>query len=180
MLQEDLPLLPQIKESFRDTADFQTITIGEIDGQALYLCYLSTLVAPDRLSFTLENEIVADHLSLESLLNRVLGQKVMQIDSIQQCEQALFDGKTLLCTSILNQILALYTQQVQSRGIQSPVAENVNRGPMYAFNEDYSACGGLIRQRLRTTDLKLWETTVGSISKTKVGVCTYIRKRNMK
>lgn len=135
-------------------------------------------MAPDRLSFSCEGKVAGEATAIESYLHTVSGQKVTQMDTVQQCEQALLDGKTLLCTSLLRQVLVLDTQQMQSRGIQSTVTENVNRGPMYAFNEDYSACIALIRQRLRTTDLKVWESSVGSITRTKVGLL-YLHNHKM-
>lgn len=41
MNSEALPLLPQIEKSFQDTADFQTISIGELDGEhCIFVSYL--------------------------------------------------------------------------------------------------------------------------------------------
>ncbi|WP_405081252.1 spore germination protein [Paenibacillus chitinolyticus] len=159
-------LLSKLREAFGEAADFEAVCIGELNGREVYLCYLSTLIGSDHFRFQIE---WMERPELDTVLESFSGSKFTS-GTFAACERSVCSGKTVLCLSDSAAGIILETGHTQSSGVHSPQTENVIRGPMYAFNENYQTNAALLRQRLKTSRLKIWESTVGDISRTKVGV----------
>lgn len=160
-------ILQRVKEAFKDASDFEAVCIGQIQSEDVYLCYLSTLVASDRLFFTWEEDTEGE---FEAILRSFSGKKVSEAKEGEAAIQAILAGKTLLCTARSSASLALETEGVQSRSISTPLAENVIHGPMDAFVEDLATNISLIRRRIKSEKLIIWQTTVGTLSKTNLAL----------
>lgn len=159
-------LLPRLQEAFQHAADFQAVCIGESDAGKLYLLYLTTLVGSDHFIFNVNRQPQDGVLTT---LHSYYGTSYSAGD-FSACEKAVCAGKTVLCTAESVNGLILATENPQQRGLQQPQTENVIQGPMYGFIENYQTNIALIRQRMQTSRLKIWETRVGDLTNTKVGV----------
>ncbi len=58
-----------------------------------------------------------------------------------------------------------------ARQIAAPISQPSVRGPRDSFTERLSDNLALIRQRVRNRDLRVWETVVGSETRTRVAIC---------
>ncbi|CAI6076396.1 spore germination protein [Cohnella sp. JJ-181] len=159
-------LLAGLRDSFKDMADFEAIRLGEAASQELYSCYLTTLVGSEHLIFALDPD--AERMD-EALVERYVGTKYAEGD-LKACIEALCRGCTVLCTPASASGIILETGEWQQRSVTQPQSENVIQGPMYAFNECYHTNVAMMRQRMRTPKLKLWETTVGEVAPVQSGM----------
>jgi hypothetical protein len=85
-------------------------------------------------------------------------------DLLFGCCAVVFDGVAV----------TFETKQPRSRGVEKSETEKSVKGAKDAFTEVYRLNTALLRQRIRTADLKLTELTVGRRTRTRVGVA-YIR-----
>ncbi|MCY9660961.1 spore germination protein [Paenibacillus chondroitinus] len=168
--QEDtLPLFERLKEAFADSADYATILIGMENAAELYLCFISSLSSAQRLDFLLGTPITGD---LSARLERYRGTGFKE-GTFENCVQALCHGSAVICKVRSSSGLILNLSESQQRSVGSPVTENVLQGPMNAFNESLDVNTALIRQQIRSSQLKLWETIVGTASHTRVALFSY-------
>ncbi|OZB96668.1 spore germination protein [Paenibacillus sp. XY044] len=159
-------LLPRLQEAFQHAADFQALCISGSDSGKLYLLYFTTLAGSDHLKFNIGRQ---PQDGLLTTLQSYYGTSYSAGD-FSACEKAICGGKTVLCGAESANGLILETGNPQKRGLQQPQTENVIQGPMYGFIENYQTNIALIRQRMQTSRLKIWETSVGEVTNTKVGV----------
>ena len=80
----------------------------------------------------------------------------------------LYSGFTII--NIKNIYIAIETKYSLDSGINEASNEKVIKGPKDAFNENYQNNIGLIRKRIKSTDLKIIEFIIGTSSKTKVSL----------
>lgn len=66
--------------------------------------------------------------------------------------------------------VACEVKSPEKRGISPPTVENTVKGPKDAFTESVRSNTGLLRRHLRTADLRLYQTTVGTRTHTNVSV----------
>lgn len=159
-------LLAGLRSAFDGLADFEAVRLGESACGELYLCYLSTLVGSEHLLFSLDP---SGEEADASLIERYVGTRFAEGD-LPACVEALCRGGTVLCTAASASGIVLETAEWKQRNVGQPLTENVIQGPMYAFNESYRTNVALLRQRMRTPKLKLWETTIGRETAMRVGV----------
>ena len=90
-----------------------------------------------------------------------------QAKLIYRFEEALdgvLSGQTALFVDGQPWGMLLETKAIQNRGIQSPSAEQVVRGPKEAFTENARINTSLIRKRLRTPNLVIENLKVGKVA----------------
>lgn len=80
----------------------------------------------------------------------------------------LFNGFALVIKE--NQIIAFECRANLDRGVSEPSSEPSIRGSKDAFTENYQKNIGLIRKRIKSEDLKIEEYTIGTNTKTKIGI----------
>ncbi|SDS30910.1 spore germination protein KA [Paenibacillaceae bacterium GAS479] len=158
-------LLEELNDLFNDSFDYVSTKIGNSGDNEVYLCYFATLCQNSRLRFAFDE----DESSLAIRLKEYEGTPVSEGDT-KKCELALCSGSAVLCFRGSTTGLILNLQEVQQRSLDSPYTETVLQGPLYAFNENLEVNAALIRQRLRTSQLKAWETTVGRSTNTRIFV----------
>ena len=131
-------------------------------------------------SSVLTNQYIMTYLSKRSLhKNEIISSLKKDIDNyvpsisfidIQKDEifKYLFNGFSVIIYN--EEIFALETRANLDRGVTEPSSEPTIKGPKDSFNENYNTNIGLIRKRIKTTDLHLKEYTLGDITNTKVCV----------
>ena len=92
------------------------------------------------------------------------------IKSVEEASNILFEGSTLI---IINntKIYSIETKANLDRSISESEIEGSIYGPKDGFNEHFNTNVGLIRKRIRNKNLTLDTLTLGSESKTKIGIC---------
>ncbi|MDC3412928.1 spore germination protein [Terrihalobacillus insolitus] len=161
-------LLKELKMSFTDVADFNVNEIGETpDYGKVYICYLSTLVNAERVHFLMQN---SNQGLLNSDFHSFSGIEFSVKSNPSESVQAILKGNAIICSTLSVDGIAFDIGESKNRSVDLPQSENVIRGPMNAFIEDYSTNLSLIRQRIHSQDLKVWEINIGKIANVKVGV----------
>ncbi len=82
-------------------------------------------------------------------------------------------GQVVLFVESSNQVLSINMKEKLHRELQEPNMESVIRGPKVGFIENIDINMGLIRQQIRTPQLKMEQMLVGEVSQTEV-VVAYI------
>lgn len=90
------------------------------------------------------------------------------VDTRENLLEFLFSGFTIVIYK--NEVIAYETRADLDRGVTEPTGEPVIRGPKDSFTENYNKNIGLIRKRIKSEHLCLEEVTIGTQSKSKVGI----------
>lgn len=90
------------------------------------------------------------------------------------CTQNLLDGKCLLIVPEADYVLVLDVAKFQHRPLAEPKTESTVLGPHEAFNEDLSASVGLLRKRIRTSNLRFELIQIGTATETKI-LISYVK-----
>ncbi|MCC5910677.1 MAG: spore germination protein [Clostridiaceae bacterium] len=98
---------------------------------------------------------------------------VNSIDSTHSFEElieAILSGNTVLFMNNCNQGLVLSTVGGDGRSVEESPVENIIRGPRDSFVESINTNIGLLRQKIKSTFLKIKKTTIGNETHTIVSV----------
>lgn len=108
----------------------------------------------------------------------VLAKEYLTLSGMQQIDTLADAVKTVVEeTSVLLLVddepfgLALSVSGGKTRGIEEPNTEAVIRGPREGFTESIGTSLTLIRRRIRSANLKVEMSQVGTLTKTKVAIC---------
>lgn len=92
----------------------------------------------------------------------------------------LASGFTILLIEDELEMLAIETRSSLERSISEPTTEITFKGPKDAFNENHNLNVGLIRKRLKTSDLIMESIQIGKMTKTKTTICYLKDKADLK
>ncbi len=145
--------------------------------------------APDIVSRTINNKITlifnqslcdGDKINKYILFNLTNNTNINDIESILPCDRLIkINNKNEIfnyipngfCIILTNKnIYAVETKANLYRSISEPTTEKTINGPKDSFNENYMSTIGLIRKRIKSTNLVYNEKTIGKESKTKIGI----------
>jgi hypothetical protein len=86
--------------------------------------------------------------------------KITRIKSYEDLYLNLFSGFSIFIIDGYDEVLTLETRAKLDSGVQEAKNELVLKGPKDAFTENYQTNVGLIRKRIRSTNLKLKEKNI--------------------
>lgn len=118
-------------------------------------------------SSSLTNEYILEYLSRKNKLNKVPSISFINIEE-KDVFNYLFNGFSIIIDK--NKIYALETRANLNRSISEPSSEPTIKGPKDSFNENYNTNIGLIRKRIKTTNLHIKDYTLGKYTKTKTSI----------
>lgn len=119
-----------------------------------------------RISFL--NNLQANDLT-EYLYNYLPAVNIKKVNDYNTLKEMLLNGFTILIINNQN-ILAIETRRDLSRGVSEVDYEKNIIGPKDAFIEHYNTNLGLIRRRIKDTNLHIKTYFLGTRTKTKVGL----------
>ncbi len=170
----NVEIINKLKQLKNNMPDLQIKEVS-FNLSKLYIINIQTVS-----SSGLTNSYILEYLSKRSLLRNTIISSLKKdiinyIPSISFIEikndevmNYLFNGFTILIYN--NEIIAFETRASLDRSISEPTSEPTIKGPKDSFNENYNMNIGLIRRRIKSEDLYIKELTIGSLSKTKVGI----------
>lgn len=124
----------------------------------------------------IRKQIGANDCTNDTVPSRLMGLGQELSDEEEACSEIL-DGMLLLVHDASGICISLSPiQQPLTRSIESPITENVVRGPSSAFNEDILTNIGLLRKQLNSDLLRITTYKCGSISKNRI-VVSYLSGR---
>ena len=156
-----MKLSTKLKLKFQNSSDLIIKTINNTD-----IIFLESLCSSDKI-----NEYILKTLTLnrEKKLNASLiaGPNIKEVINIEDATTYLLNGFTLVSK---DKTYAVETKGNLVRSVQSPTAEPDINGPKDSFNESIQTNLGLIKRRIKSSDLINDDLTIGKITKTKVSI----------
>ncbi len=80
----------------------------------------------------------------------------------------LLSGKTVLLVDGYDMFISIDIFSIEGRAVEEPSTQSVVRGPKEGFVEEINVNISLVRNRLKTKDLRIESLTIGNISNTKI------------
>jgi len=106
----------------------------------------------------------------QELKNNIANSKMKVIDNYDDMFYYLSSGFTVVIVNGFSKAIVLETRETLDRGVTEPTTETSIRGPKDSLTENYNKNLGLIRKRIKDSNLWFKEIIVGKRTKTKVSV----------
>jgi len=169
-------MIERIKKDTNNAADILYKEIN-IQNKCITLVYSEVLVSGENVSkIVLKNiaKIIDEKINTGNNLydffyNSIPGHNVKKIKDYDDLLDKLWNGYVIFIISD-TEYFGLEVRATLDRGINSAEGEISVRGPKDSFTENFNKNLGLIRKRLKNKDLWLETETIGTKTKTKVGV----------
>ena len=142
--------------------------------------YLESVSSDDKISDFLNKSIVnldkkrPFNSFFELVKNSIFNSKVKVIETYEELFYHLASGFTIIVFDDEIQAIAVETRQKLDRGVTESTSETITRGPKDSFTENHNMNLGLIRKRIKDSNLLFEEVIVGKRTKSKVTVA-YIK-----
>lgn len=177
--------ISMLKQTFKNCSDFiaRELTLGVSGVRCLVIC-IDNLINMDNLnSFLLKplmSDIPADNsketpadLFIRFKDSLVYFSSIEETGSLSTVVQRVMKGSSVLFVDGCNRALSLNMAEWRGRQVSTPNIERVVKGPQEAFVENIDINMSLLRNKLRTPDLKAEKLVIGRLSATPV-IMTYI------
>lgn len=106
--------------------------------------------------------------------NSIFNSKVKSIETYDDMYYHLASGFTVIVVDNCDKAIVVETRQKLDRGVTESTSETIVRGPKDSFTENHNMNLGLIRKRIKDSNLWYEEVLVGKRTKSKVTVA-YIK-----
>ena len=93
---------------------------------------------------------------------------IEDVSNLETAVKKILSGNVVIASDL--EIISCPAYGLQARAIQEPPTSRVVKGPREGFVEDLPKNIGLIRKRLKTTDLKIKDTFVGKHTQTQISI----------
>lgn len=90
--------------------------------------------------------------------------------NVSDCVEKVLSGDAVILIDGINKGISVATRKPASRAVSEPPTASILKGPREGFVENAQTNMSLVRQRLKTTNLKYEKLSVGKMSKTTVGL----------
>lgn len=170
----------KIKRMFEGSSDFsyRKFKINTYNAIILYVDGLVDMKSIENTVITPllnQSEILfkKDSLTIEDFEHEISSGKVTKGKTIQEIEDQLLVGVTVLLIDGFKQSIFISEQSWEKRSIKEPPSEAVVLGPREGFTENLRTNTSMIRRRIKSPQLKFESMSLGTLSKTEV-VITYV------
>ena len=121
-----------------------------------------------------ENDLKCDH-TIEIVKKYFLQiAKISEVSTIGQATNTLLNGNTILLLDGDDKALEMTTPGWKEKNVSETNAEKVIRGPNEGFTQNISINISQLRRKIKSSDLKVEEFTVGKQTQTKIAI-TYLQ-----
>ena len=141
------------------------------------IIYNEPLVSSDKISdfiirslTSIDNKKVSTKNILTILENDISNFKVKTFNTYEKLCFYMHAGFTVVIIDGENKGLALETRADIRRSIDTPSTENTVRGSKDSFIEDYQTNLGLIKKRIKTNNLWIYDTNIGKNTQTQIAI----------
>ncbi len=159
-----------IKNTYNNASDITCRTIS-FKRNKIVLVFNQSLCDSDKINRYILLNLTNSNLSYNEIRKNITS--YLACDNVISIKkEEIYDyipnGFTIILTD--KDIYAVETKANLYRGVSEPSTEQTINGPKDAFDENYMTIIGLIRKRIKSSNLVFEEKTIGKESKTKVGV----------
>lgn len=164
-------IIEQIQKKFEGSSDFVTSNI-KVGDKTVYYLYIDNMI--NRLQV---NSGIAEALNktekiedFEDLKTKIMISGTEEKTMLDDMVMDILSGFVVVIMEGENKALSCPCQGFEKRMIQEPPTSAVLKGPREGFVEDITINVSMLRRKLKSTDLKIEEITVGRYTKNKVCV----------
>lgn len=171
-----------LKQTFTNCSDLIVRKVYLYDSLPCMLVFFRELVDTKQLDDDLLKTLL-NHITIKSDTSTQLIEQMKSelipiaqtriISNKKETVKQIIRGQVVLFVESSNQVLSITMKGKLHRELQEPNMEAVIRGPKVGFIENIDINMGLIRQQIRTPQLKMEQMLVGEVSQTEV-VVAYI------
>ena len=111
-----------------------------------------------------------EFLSVDDVIKYVTLPETEKLSTFCDCIDKIIAGDAVIIVDGLDKAISVSTKKPAARAVSEPPTASILKGPREGFVENSQTNMSLIRQRLKTPDLKYEKLTVGKQSKTTVGL----------
>ncbi|XNQ61233.1 spore germination protein [Alkalihalobacillus sp. 1P02AB] len=115
-------------------------------------------------------ECFEELMDLSNIIECISTSDIKKINEYEDAYAILFNGNTLLLVDGINEALAIDTKNYKERSIQESETEVLVRGPRDSFTEVIRTNTALVRQRIRSINLRVVSMEIGRATKTEIAV----------
>lgn len=162
-----------IKNINHNSSDLVSRLIIKNNMQIGYI-YLESVTSDDKVSNFLNKSIINCRNIIYNLKNNIYNSNIITLNSLDDIFYYLSSGFTILFLENYNNCFAIETRATLDRGVNESSSEPIVRGPKDSFTENNAINLGLIRKRIKDSNLIFDEIKVGKRTKTKITVA-YIK-----
>ena len=112
----------------------------------------------------------ASFSSINDVMKSVTLPETDTLNTFADCIDKIIAGDAVILINGFDQAVSVSTKKPSARAVTEPPTASILKGPREGFVENSQTNMSLIRQRLKTPDLKYEKLTVGKQSKTTVGL----------
>ena len=167
-----------IKNSYKNSPDitFRKIKVNNVNillvfNQSLASsAFINDFILKNLTDIATSNDNISPKNIISYFNNVIPGNNLKDVHSFDEVYDFLGNSFTLIFFEGERSCFAVETRATLNRAISEPLTEQTISGPKDAFNENYIINIGLIRKRIKTTNLVLEEKVLGRETKTRVGV----------
>ena len=142
-------------------------------GKTIGYIYLESVSSDDKVSNFL-NKSITSNISItnlfEKLKNEIYNSHIAIIENMDDVFYYLASGFTVLFVQNSEKAIVMETKTILDRGVTEATSEPIIRGPKDSFTENIATNIGLIRKRIKDSNLFFDEIKVGRRTKTKVDI----------
>lgn len=165
-ISDNMKNLRVIENLFVDSPDFVVRDLKK-GFKVIFIIYLESVASSDRVNNYILNHLTLPSKNKQDILKALPGPNINTID-ISEAEEYICNGFALVLEG--NKIYAIETKAELDRGIDDAKVEPAIYGPKDAFVENIQKNIGLIKRRIKSSDLKIKDKTLGRYSKTRTSV----------
>ncbi|MDQ0900675.1 MULTISPECIES: spore germination protein [unclassified Paenibacillus] len=166
-----------LKQTFSNCSDLIVRKVNLYDSIPCMLVFFKELVdtkqLDDELLKTLFNDMTIELDTSTQLIEQMKSEllpiaQTRIVNNKKETVKQITRGQVVLFVESSNQVLSITMKGKLHRDLQEPNMESVIRGPKIGFIENIDINMGLIRQIIRTPQLKMEQLLVGEVSQTEV------------
>lgn len=171
-------IIKKITNDLHNASDLKTRFL-HIKGQKIAYVFLESVTSGDAISEFIVRALTFDikqnqkpifQSLFQSLQNNIPNNSLKVVEKYQDIFFYLASGFTLIFVDGVKKFLALETRRDLSRGISESSSEGIIRGPKDSFTETHTVNQGLIRKRIKDSNLIIEDIFIGRRTQSKVSL----------
>lgn len=164
-----------IEEMNGKSSDIVTRIIEKKNKRAGYI-FLESVSSDDKISDFISHALIEiDKKRIfesfyKSVKNSIFSSNIKSCNTYEEMFYYLSSGFTIVVVDNCDKAIVIETRETLDRGVVESTSETIIRGPKDSFTENHNKNIGLIRKRIKDTNLWFKDVKVGTRTKTKVTV----------
>ncbi|HWO97782.1 MAG TPA: spore germination protein [Bacillus sp. (in: firmicutes)] len=166
--------LYEIKEKFSNCSDVVLRPLT-IDGHKALMVYIEGLIDTNSIQLHAIHQVLSEWKN-EKVTAETLKEEIVTVGRVTETEEMddlikqVLSGSTALIVDRIEKALILDAKGGIRRSVSEPETETAIRGPREGFTENIGVNTALVRQKIRSTRLKIVSKEVGKETKTSIAV----------